>query len=603
MRCRASKLNICRLIAAFMAVLTVAAFMMPMVYAAESGKAGNVKWEFADGTLTVSGNGAMDNYAENSHAPWYEFASEIRVLKIERGVTSIGNYAFKDCNAITSVTIADSVTSIGKYAFADCSSIKMISFGSGLRTIGESAFENCIGLQTLRIPDGVTSLGRKAFYRCDGLRSLTVPKSVTSMGSMVFARCNGLMSADMRASVSTLPLWTFYGCDLLVDVTLSSSITAIGQKAFYNCNNLKNVYYLGPASSMAAVEESIREFLPNPKNMKIYNSEASEGQSQTATSAYQKDEETTVIETVTVKETSNATVSTTVRVEATQNSQNEVVLSEPTVSVDAVIENKNGWDELADAVKYAQTKAEESSSKIEVSVNYNSDDDIKGGALSELSGKDASVIINMNNGSTVKIDCNRLEGAEISDNYKMSHLLTAITKLTDKQAEVLGDADSYKLSFSGDTEFDFSPKVYVGTDRAHSCATLYQIVDGELKKIQSVIVDKSGNATFYLQSAYKNSEYVIAIDVEGVDRKTAIIPEELYADYGITDSLEQIIEYIPTEERKFLGMNIAQFSFFIFGTIGVLVVGFGVTMGIFYRKKRLEMFYRMKMEDENNNNP
>lgn len=599
MRYRASKLNICRLIAAFMAVLTFALFMMPMAYAAESGKAGEIKWELADGTLTLSGNGAMENYAENSHAPWYEFASDIRVVKIERGITSIGAFAFRDCKAISSVDIPNSVSSIGDFAFSGCSSLKMLSFGTGLRTIGECAFENCIGLQTLRIPEGVTKLARKAFYRCDGLRGVVVPKSVTSMGSMVFARCNGLMMADVRASLSTLPLWTFYGCDLLVDVTLSSSITEIGQKAFYNCNNLKNVYYLGSAEAMVSVDESIRACLEHPENVKIYNSESSAGQSQTTTSAHTKDSETVVIETTTVKESSNASVSTTVVVEAKQNSDQEVTLSEPTVSVEAVIENKDGWKDLADAVKEAESKTEASSPKVQVSVNYNSSDAIDGNALSELSGKDVDVTVNMSNGSTVKIDCNRLEGKEISENYQLSHSVVTNTAPTEEQAEVLGDADSYNLSFSGDTEFDFSPKVHVGEDHAYSCATLYQVVSGELKEIQSVIVDTLGNASFYLQSAYKNSEYVIGIDVDGVDRKTAIIPEELYAEYGIDDTIEQIIEYLPTEERKFLGMNIAQFSFFIFGVLGVLIVGFGVVMGIFYRKKRLEMFYRMKMENEN----
>ena len=598
MRYKSSKLNICRIVAMFLAVL-MAAFVMPLIYssAAESGNSGNLKWHYADGTLTISGNGAMANYTETSRAPWDELAANIRVVNIERGVTSVGSFAFKGCYAITSVNISDSVSSIGNFAFMDCTALKMLSVGSSLRTIGESAFESCTALQSVRIPNGTITIGRKAFYRCDALRSITVPQSVTSMGSMVFARCNGLVSADIRASVSTLPLWTFYGCDALADVTLGPSINAIDRKAFYNCNNLKNVYYLGPASRGSDIEAAIRENISETAEFTMQYTSSSAGQSQ-STVIYNKDEKTTVVETVTVKDSGNASISTTITAEAVNDPAQGIIMSDPTVKVDAVIENKTGWNELADAVKEVENSAVDSSSKVQVSVNYNSDDSIKGDALSDLSGKDVNVTVNMNDGSTVKIDCSRLDGANVSGNYQMSYSLTANNAPETSHTEVLGDSQSYLLSFSGDTEFDFSPKIYVGSDSAHSCATLYQTVDGELNKVQSAIVDKEGNATFYLQSAYKSTEYVVAIDVVGVDRAEAIIPDELMEDYGITDSFEQIIEYVPTVERKFLGMNIAQFSFFIFGSIAALVVVFGVVMGVFYRKKRLEMFYRMKMEEE-----
>ena len=593
MRCKFSKLNICRLMAAFIAVMLAAALFVPYVSAAEnSGSCGNdLKWEFANGTLTISGKGAMSNYLEPVPAPWAVFKKDIRVVNIGSGVTYVGDFAFFDHPNLKSVTLSDSVTSVGKFAFADCVKLSMVSFGSGLRSIEQNAFDDCESLQSVRLPMGLTSLGKQAFYSCATLRSITIPVTVTSMGIMCFAYCENLVSATVNASITQLPEWTFYGCEVLADVTFTATITSVDRQAFQNCDNLETVYYLGSPSTGIAVQEAVREDLDDASKLTLKFSSNPSGQSQVTVT--RKDENnSTVVEKVTVKESQNSSISTTIITE------NKTGSSGTTVQIDAAVDTDRGWNELVDQIQKAATDASKGSQKVsgvQVHVNCDADNAIKGDALSELSGKNVNMTVNMNDGSAVKIDCKRLEDGSISGDYKMSYSLTENLA----PAETLGDADSYVLKFTGNTELDFSPNIYVGEDRTHSCATLYQVEsDGALTEVQSSIVDKEGNATFYLKSAYKNSEYVVAIDVLGVDRSSAIVPEDLRADYGITDEFEQIIIYTPTEEREFLGMNIAQFSFALFGVLALLVVAFGVVMGVFYRKKRLELFYRMKMEEE-----
>ena len=264
MRCKFSKLNICRLVAAVIAVMLTAALYVPCVSAVKSGSCGSgVNWQYADGTLIISGKGAMNDYSQTQPAPWYSFKQDIRLVIINDGVTSVGNLAFYEHDNLTSATLADSITSIGKFAFANCVKLSLLKLSSGLQTIGTSAFECCESLSSVRLPDGLMSIAQSAFYRCYSLRNITIPTTVTDMGIMCFTYCDGLVSATVNAIISKLPEWTFYGCDALSDVTLSATITSIGRKAFYRCDNLSTVYYLGLPQIGVSIVSSIRESLPD----------------------------------------------------------------------------------------------------------------------------------------------------------------------------------------------------------------------------------------------------------------------------------------------------------------------------------------------------
>ena len=64
-------------------------------------------------------------------------------------VTGIGDHAFRDCNEMTSVAIADSVTEIGTGAFVNCSKLSKAAVPNSVRSIGNSAFDGCISLSSI----------------------------------------------------------------------------------------------------------------------------------------------------------------------------------------------------------------------------------------------------------------------------------------------------------------------------------------------------------------------------------------------------------------------------------------------------------------------
>ena len=147
-------------------------------------------------------------------------------------VTSIGDYAFKGCTSLTSVTIPDSVTSIGKSAFCDCTSLTSVTIPDSVTSIGDSAFEECLSLTSINIPDSVTSIGDDAFAYCESLTSVTIPDSVTSIGYRTFGYCTSLTSVTIPNSVTSIGDYAFVGCESLTSVTIRNSVTSIGPSAF-----------------------------------------------------------------------------------------------------------------------------------------------------------------------------------------------------------------------------------------------------------------------------------------------------------------------------------------------------------------------------------
>ena len=102
-------------------------------------------------------------------------------------MTSIGNYAFRDCSGLTSVTIPNSVTSIGSSTFSGCSGLTSVTIPNSVTSIGSDAFRGCSGLTSVTIPNSVTSIGSSAFQNCSSLTSVTIGNSVTSIGNYAFS--------------------------------------------------------------------------------------------------------------------------------------------------------------------------------------------------------------------------------------------------------------------------------------------------------------------------------------------------------------------------------------------------------------------------------
>ena len=154
----------------------------------------------------------------------------------------IGDYAFKGCSGLTSLTLPATITTIGKYAFEDCTGLTSLNLPAGITSIGRRAFGGCSGLTSLTLPAGITSISDEAFSLCSGLTSLNLPAGITEIGYCAFSYCIGLTSLTLPAGITSISDEAFSYCIGLTSLTLPAGITEIGSSAFSYCSGLTSIY-------------------------------------------------------------------------------------------------------------------------------------------------------------------------------------------------------------------------------------------------------------------------------------------------------------------------------------------------------------------------
>ena len=279
----------------------------------------NLTWTlYEDGTLNISGTGTMKDYDNgDNRSPVYKNSSVKKVV-IEKGVTSIGNFAFSGCRSLTSITIPDNVTSIGTYAFYDCTSLTSITIPDNVTSIGESAFEWCSGLSSVTIPDSVTSIGSGVFDECNNLtvylesgstltsNVLGVDESkivsywnegnltwklyedgkltISGTGAMKdynstdnpSPACNNsnVKKVVIEDGVTSIGKYAFWYCSNLTSITIPDGVTSIGRAAFDNCHSLTSITI---PESVTNIEDYAFEWCSSLSNVTIPNSITSIG--------------------------------------------------------------------------------------------------------------------------------------------------------------------------------------------------------------------------------------------------------------------------------------------------------------------------------------
>ena len=209
------------------------------------------------------------NSAEGNQ-PWAQ--SHPSQIYIAKGVTGIGNYTFASNSNMNKVVFQDAsdLTYIGQRAFYDDDNAVFTDEGngdgttldlSGVTTMGEYAFYNCDKLTGVELGGSITAVEGNGntsnkipnhAFTSTGVQSITVPSGITEVGEYAFYDCplNKDPYISLQEGLATIGDYAFGKNDaapntMMTSLTIPSSVQSIGDHAFYNYKGLQTVTVLG----------------------------------------------------------------------------------------------------------------------------------------------------------------------------------------------------------------------------------------------------------------------------------------------------------------------------------------------------------------------
>lgn len=130
------------------------------------------------------------------------------------------------------------VIRIGKSAFEGCDTLETILFWAEIEEIDDLAFKDCTALTEVSVPNETKKVGNHAFEGCTKLSSVVLWGD-PNIGEYAFAGCTSLKEISIGTDTESVGAHAFEGCTSLVTATIWNDDTIIGKDAFANCPKLE----------------------------------------------------------------------------------------------------------------------------------------------------------------------------------------------------------------------------------------------------------------------------------------------------------------------------------------------------------------------------
>ncbi len=212
----------------------------------------------ANGSYYYSQDGVM--FAKDGPTMLYYPCGNTRTsYTIPNGVTKVAYDACRENPYLQTLVMPDTVTTVEDYAFDRCSALTNVTLSKNLQTVGQYAFDRC-NLSSLDIPESLKTVGSYAFAYSQSLKKIywNVPdpsgwnryalytnyvgsefdvvfgENVTAIPSEIF-NTSRVKKLTLNNKITEIPYNAFYYIDV-EELVIPDSVTKIGQDAFGDAN-------------------------------------------------------------------------------------------------------------------------------------------------------------------------------------------------------------------------------------------------------------------------------------------------------------------------------------------------------------------------------
>ena len=154
------------------------------------------------------------------------------------GIVYAGNWivgCVKEVGSITFTLDAEHTSGIADYAFYKCSTLQSVTNLNAVNIIGRGAFYGCSGLAAASLNRNLKKIEDYTFYKCSNLTRVSLPRTLNSIGRSAFYKCLALNSIDLSlCQVKEIKPYAFYGCTVMQNIDFGEHLETIGDYAFYS---------------------------------------------------------------------------------------------------------------------------------------------------------------------------------------------------------------------------------------------------------------------------------------------------------------------------------------------------------------------------------
>ena len=189
-----------------------------------------------NGHLLTSGTNGLTTQGYYNNYYYYSFAIPKSLMTVTvTKQTSIPDYAFANCDLLTSVNIPDNTETIGEGAFMNCKKLSTVNsttagefkLPDAISVLRKGVFYSCSAMSVVEFPDALVTIEDGAFYSCSKLKNtgsgdkhLEIPEGVESIGALAFANLTEVTEITVSSTVYYIGYAVFSGCTSLVDLTV-----------------------------------------------------------------------------------------------------------------------------------------------------------------------------------------------------------------------------------------------------------------------------------------------------------------------------------------------------------------------------------------------